>query len=387
MTYVIVGGGLSGSLTALALADAGRGRDVVLIEPGPSLGGNHTWSFHETDLHDGQRALVLPLVSWRWPRQVVKFPDHARTLDIGYLSVSSQRFGAVVRDRLERSGVRLLLGERAVEVGGRRVRLARGTVLEGDVVLDARGPERDVAADEASPRVAYQKFVGLELDLDRDGPWELPVVMDATVGQSDGFRFVYVLPFSRRHVLVEDTVYAEDGTLDAAAFERRVLDYAERHGVGVRAVLRREVGVLPLTLRGVPAAAPTGGDERPVAIGYRGNFFHPVTGYSLPAAARVALAVARAADRREIDAALAAISRELAPQRRFEQRLNRLLFEAMPGEQRWRAFARFYRLPEPTIERFFASHNTRWDRARVLVGRPPAGISWRRALAAAWRAG
>ena len=95
--------------------------------------------------------------------------------------------------------------------------------------------------------MAYQKFVGLELDLDRDGPWEVPIVMDATVSQADGFRFVYVLPFSRRRVLIEDTVYAEDGAVDVAAFERRVLDYAERHGVGVRAVIRREVGVLPLT--------------------------------------------------------------------------------------------------------------------------------------------
>ena len=29
----------------------------------------------------------------------------------------------------------------------------------------------------------------------------------------------------------------------------------------------------------------------PLAVGYRGGFFHPVTGYSLPLAARVALAV------------------------------------------------------------------------------------------------
>jgi len=210
--------------------------------------------------------------------------------------------------------------------------------------------------------------------------------MDATVSQADGFRFVYVLPFSRRQVLIEDTVYAEDGAFDVAAFERRVLDYAERHGVGVRAVIRREIGVLPLMLRDGPVAAPDG-DEGPIPIGYRGGFFHPVTGYSLPAAARVALAVARAADRREIGVALGAIARAVASQRRFEQRLNRLLFEAMPGEARWHAFARFYRLPAPTIERFFASSNTLWDRARVLLGRPPAGISLRRALATAWRAG
>jgi lycopene beta-cyclase len=386
MSYVIVGGGLAGSLAALALADAGRGRDLVLIEPGRSLGGNHTWSFHETDLDEGQRGLVMPLVSWRWPRQIVRFPTHARTLEIGYLSVSSERFGMLVRGRLERAGVRVLLGERAVDVTGRDVRLGSGAILEADVVLDARGTAGGVIRGDGA-RTAYQKFVGLELDLDRDGPWEVPVVMDATVDQTDGFRFVYVLPFSRRHVLVEDTVYAEHGALDVGAFERRALEYAERHGVGIRRVMRREAGVLPLSLTDWPAAPPRDVDEGPIAIGYRGGFFHPATGYSLPAAARVALAVARAADRHETRLKLAAISRDLAPQRRFQQRLNRLLFDAMPGAERWRAFARFYRLPAPTIERFFASHNTLWDRARVLVGRPPAGISLRRAFATAWRSG
>jgi lycopene beta-cyclase len=164
------------------------------------------------------------------------------------------------------------------------------------------------------------------------------------------------------------------------------MEYAERHGVGVRRVLRREVGVLPLSLTGGSDATAADGGERPIAIGYRGGFFHPVTGYSLPAAARVALAIARAPDRCETSARLASLRRERESQWRFGQRLNRLLFDAMPGEARWRAFARFYRLPAPTIERFFASDNTIWDRARVLLGRPPGGISLRRALATAWRA-
>ena len=50
--HVIVGGGLAGGLIALALANAGRGGHVTLIEREPRLGGNHTWSFHLTDLGD-----------------------------------------------------------------------------------------------------------------------------------------------------------------------------------------------------------------------------------------------------------------------------------------------------------------------------------------------
>jgi lycopene beta-cyclase len=119
-----------------------------------------------------------------------------------------------------------------------------------------------------------------------------------------------------------------------------------------------------------------------VRIGYRGGFFHPVTGYSLPLAVRVARALAQAPSAGEMPRIAVALSRALAHQRRLGHLLNRLLFHAMPPEQRWTALERFYRLPEATVARFYASRTTALDRWRLLVGRPPAGLSWRRWIAA-----
>jgi lycopene beta-cyclase len=374
-THVIVGGGLAGGLAALALAEAGRGRGVVLVDREDHLGGNHTWSFHETDLEPEERALVLPLSSSRWPRQVVRFPGYERTLETGYVAVSSERFGRLVGERLARAGTRVLLGRRVAALDAAGVRLDDGERLAAPIVLDARGPRSDDAR-----AVGFQKFVGLEVELAADGPWADPVVMDATVPQTDGFRFVYVLPFSRRRVLVEDTTYEEGPRLDADAYERRALDDLAAHGAPVRRVLRRELGVLPLPA--VAAAAPVVDDGGALAIGYRGGFFHPVTGYSLPIAVRVARALAAAGTRADAVGALGELRRALEPQRRFERLLNRLMFRAMPAAARWRALARFYELPEPTIARFYASRSTGWDRARVLVGRPPRGVVWSRLLGA-----
>jgi lycopene beta-cyclase len=373
---IIAGGGLAGGLAALALADEGRGARVVLVESGGALGGDagHTWSCHESDLDGDVRALVTPLVAHRWPRQIVRFPGRERRLDTGYLTVTGERFARLVRERLERAGARVLLGAHAVDVGERKVRLADGRVLEGDIVLDARGPERLAA------RGGFQKFVGLEVALEDDGPWDLPVVMDASVEQVAGFRFAYVLPFSRRHVLVEDTVYAEDSRLDIDAYTRRVTAYVEAHGARIARVLRREVGVLPLPVDDDRQSKVGGGG--PLPIGYRGGFFHGVTGYSLPDAARVARTVSRVRSREEASHALAALARAGAGQRRFQRLLARLLFRALPPPQRWTALERFYRLPDETIARFYASRSTAFDRARVLVGRPPAGLSWRRLLSA-----
>lgn len=372
LTHVIVGGGLAGGLAALALAEAGRGPQVALVDQHAALGGNHTWSFHETDLDAADRALVMPLVSWRWPRQTARFPGQDRTLDTGYATVTSDRFARVVGDRLAHCGVRLLMQRAAVSVTAERVQLDDGTQLRAETVLDGRGP-----AEVHAPAAGYQKFLGLELELADDGPWTDPVVMDATVSQDEGFRFIYVLPFSRRHVLVEDTVYGDTPILDGAMYERRIAAYVEAAGARLGRVLRREAGVLPLP--GDAADAPDGGgDDRPIPVGYCGGFFHPVTGYSLPVAARVARAVASAGSRAETVAALSEIAQSLEPQRRFERLLNRLMFRAMRAEDRWTALARFYRLPEPTIARFYASRSTRWDRARMLLGRPPRGMAWTR---------
>ena len=377
--HVIVGGGLAGGLIALALANAGRGAQVTLIEREPRLGGNHTWSFHLTDLGEGERELVAPLVTRRWEQQEVRFPGRARILELGYATVTSDRFAEVITSRLIGAGVRLLFDRRVAGVGSSLVRLEDESLVRGRLVIDARGIAPSAPPRVATARAGYQKFVGLELALRSDGPWTRPLLMDATVPQTEGYRFMYVLPFSARRVLVEDTMYSDGPSLDTSEVERRILAYTAAHGVTVTQVLRREAGVLPLPLDGeIDLPCP----GTPIAVGYRGGFLHPVTGYSLPLAARVALAIANARTSEETPAAVRAVARQLEPQRRFGQLLNRLLFEAMPPAARWTAFERFYRLPEATIARFYASASNWGDRARILIGRPPAGLSWRHLLGA-----
>src|SRR3546814_14696125 len=78
----IVGGGLAGGLAALALAAKRPDLDVRLVEPGP-IGGNHVWSFFDSDIAKTDRWLVAPLVRHHWPRYDVPFPSHDRRLRLG----------------------------------------------------------------------------------------------------------------------------------------------------------------------------------------------------------------------------------------------------------------------------------------------------------------
>ncbi len=44
--------------------------------------------------------------------------------------------------------------------------------------------------------LGYQKFLGLELEFAQEQKLQVPIIKDARVAQTDGNRFMYVLPFS-----------------------------------------------------------------------------------------------------------------------------------------------------------------------------------------------
>ncbi|MEJ0065044.1 MAG: lycopene cyclase family protein [Caulobacteraceae bacterium] len=60
--------------------------------------------------------------------------------------------------------------------------------------------------------------------------------------------------------------------------------------------------------------------------------------------------------------------------RAFYRLLNRMLFRAAQPDQRYKVLERFYRLPAPLIERFYAGDATLGDKLRILSGKPPVPI-------------
>ena len=153
--FVIVGGGLAGSLIALAKAETGAGRSVTLVEQEARLGGNHTWSFHRSDVDPTGWGLVAPLVAHRWPRYQVRFPGRTRTIEGDYATISSERFARIVQARLVAAGVRVMLGRRVRGLDAGAVHLDDGAEIRGALVIDARGPARGAS----SGRAGFQKFL------------------------------------------------------------------------------------------------------------------------------------------------------------------------------------------------------------------------------------
>jgi lycopene beta-cyclase len=357
----ILGGGLAGGLIAFALSQRRPEVQFALVERGEMLGGNHVWSFFDSDIDPADRWIVESFVSHSWDGYEVRFPAHRRTIAARYNSIESEQFDRILRERLPAESIRL-----GVEA------------QDGDI--DTRGP-----GDLSHVDAGWQKFVGLLLNTAEPHGLQRPVVMDATVEQIDGYRFVYVLPFGPSQLFVEDTYYSDTPDLDVEAVRGRVLDYAAAKGWRVTPTNRMETGVLPVVVGGdFEAYWHSTGDEAAKG-GMRAGLFHPTTGYSLPDAVRLASAIARAPDlSRE---GLAQLTREHGARawkrRGFYRMLDTMLFRAAYPHERYRIMERFYTLSEPLIARFYAAQSTRFDQLRILTGKPPIPIP--RALGAILR--
>ncbi|MEM7695987.1 MAG: lycopene beta-cyclase CrtY [Pseudomonadota bacterium] len=368
---IIAGGGLSGVLTAMAVKTARPEAHLTLIEQGETLGGNHTWSFYETDLDARGTALITPMITYAWDGYETRFPDLSRSFSTGYRTIKSRQLHEVAMAAL---GPAVRLNTPIEAVDDRGVTLTGGERLSADTVIDARG-----ARELKGTVLRWQKFLGREVKLDAPHGLTQPTIMDATVSQIDGYRFVYLLPFTEDTLLIEDTYYSEGAEIDRQALHKRIDDYAASRGWRIVADNEQERGALPLLLSGDFAkmwqhASPPGSG---VPLGLRAGLFHPVTGYSLPASVRVAIAIGDLSGpltTERVRAAVKALAQEHFRSSSFDRLLNRFLFLAGRPENRHRVLARFHTMPQGLIERFYAGRLPPLERIRILFGKPPIPI-------------
>jgi lycopene beta-cyclase len=370
--YAIVGGGLQGCLAAHALAWHRPEAAVLLVERGSTPCGNHTWSFHETDVAGQARGWFDPLIAHRWPAYRVRFPGLSRRVGIPYATITSDRLRAATVALAAGTGARpnglvIRCGERCEIRSATTVRLGTGADVSCRVILDCRGREAPSGGGGAA---GYQTFIGHEFETGGRWPAAEPTVMDVPDDQAEGFEFLYELPLGPDRVLLEYTRFHEEPGYDDARADALIAARLAEAGLGTTRTIRTERGCLPM-----PYAKSAGPGGQWPAGGYAGGWYHAATGYSMPLAVRFAEIVARTPpDRVAAEVAAAAATDRL--RRGFTRFLNRLLFCLVRPEDRWRIFHRFYRvLPEDRIARFYAHRFTCTDAARIVLGRPPLGLA------------
>ncbi len=363
----IVGGGLAGGLTAYALSVKRPDLDIRLIDPGETFGGNHVWSFFTSDIADGDRWIVEPFVDHRWSDYEIRFPALARSFHAPYNSIRSHSFDQHLRAALPPAAP---VRAAAVSVTPTAVYLDNQTAIHAGGVLDGRG-----IGDLDHLDFGWQKFIGQEFRTARPHGVTMPVVMDATVDQIDGYRFVYVLPFGTDRIFIEDTYYSDGPDIDRDALRARIAAYAAAHGWEIAETIHEEIGALPVTMGGnFQRYWQSGGAA--AKIGVRAALFHGTTGFSLPDAVRTASLIAGLDDVSgpAIERAMHRFASDRWAKGGFYRLLDRMLFRAADPPHRYKVLERFYGLHPALISRFYAGRTNALDKMRILAGKPPVPL-------------
>ena len=369
---ILVGGGLANGLIALRLQMTRPETRVLIVESEKTLGGEHTWSFHTSDLTPDQLTWIRPLITRSWPSYRAMFPQFERTLSGGYHSVASTDFHRVLSKIL---GNAVWLNKKVTTLSTHHVMLSDGSRINGQCVIDGRGFPAN-----AHPFAGYQKFLGIDVTLSEPHGEADPILMDGRVPQVDGLRFFYTLPWSERTIQIGEARFSDSPEVIRKPFREAIEEYARRRGWKIKSVQREEVGILPAPMGGDVSDFNPGPDSSTSkgipTSGVRAGLFHTTTGYSLPFALRFAEAVSALPilDSPNVFALGQQASREEWERAKYFRLLNRMLFKAAAPDQRFKMFQQFYRRSEKLIQRFYYGRLKPTDYVRIMTGKPPISL-------------
>lgn len=276
---IIAGGGAAGLSLVCHLAQSSlRDRRVLIVEQEAKDQNDRTWCFWSD-----KPTLFDPIVSRSWNQLQVLGNRFAKTLDlqsyrynlirgIDFYRFARQTISATPHMDLLRGTVeRIEDGDQEASV------LVDGQRYVGTWVFDSLFNWDVFKTDAAHYHVLVQQFKGWEIETQENAfnP-QAATFLDFRTSQEQGAHFMYVLPFSERHALVESVLWtAHPVSWDACeqalhlhiAHTLKITDYATR---------REERGITPLTDWPFPRQR----GKRIMAIGIQGGRVKPSTGYA-----------------------------------------------------------------------------------------------------------
>jgi len=363
---LILGGGLSGSLLAWRLKRSHPHLSFLLIEKGDCLGGNHTWSFHKKDVSAAAWTWLEPLISKTWDQHRVVFPRFQKTIPTQYASIRSE---LLHRHLMSEFGLQVRLKTTVERVESSGVFLDSGEKTEARWIFDARGTGK------IQEKVCgFQKFFGLDLKLKNPHGLKEPLLMDASVEQKEGYRFLYCLPWNETEILVEDTRYSLQPSIDSTSYRREIENYCAKRNWVIEEIIREEKGSLPLPLDFNFTDESKKQSSNLLALGMRARLMHPTTGYSLPDTVR-SIEYLTALPESQWMRKWPAFLKKTQRRQKFFMRLNRVMFFGRPFHERYLFLQHFYQLPFYLMGRFYSGQMKWMDKLLFFLRRAPVPLS------------
>lgn len=351
---LIAGGGVAGSLAALALARFRPEVPVLIVEEKECFGGLGFQCWFDAEL-EGAERLILPLASARWPGFYVAFDDFSRKLKEPCGGVEGAALHRAVVETLAPDQYRL--GVKVVAVKEDALVLDGGEEIKAEGAIDARG-----ATNLSMLELGYEARLERIYRFAAPHGVDRPVLIDATASGGGGGLF-QVAPLDEARLVVADVALSER-SLPGEQAAARIDHYVALRGWRAGAIEHEAVVTRPLPRDGDFAAFWRIGGARVAKLGLRGGFFHPVTGRSIGDSARAAMLLTRQQDfsGAALHDAFEEEARRLWRGREPLRAINRALCAA---DDRIERLAALFRLDPGLIGRFHADRMGMIERRRV----------------------
>jgi lycopene beta-cyclase len=286
---LIAGGGLAGSLAALAMARLRPDVPMLLVAEGDRLGGRGTLFVLDAALGEAERNLLAPLAVHSWDAFYALLPGRPRKLKLRCHAIEAGAIDAALREALRPEQMRL--DARMVAVRDDTILLAGGDSVGGIGVLDARG-----WAHQTTLELGWRHGVSRTLRFAAPHRLDLPVAADTSLGSAAGCALFTCIPLDAHRLVVERLRYAQAIEPDAAEGGAAIDAWVAARGWSGAETEAEDSFSTAVPLGGDFAGYWRIGGARVAKLGARGGFFGLGIGPHLADAAATAVALAARRD-------------------------------------------------------------------------------------------
>jgi lycopene beta-cyclase len=273
----IAGAGLAGLLTAEMITRRKPGASILLLDSFTGIRNDRTWCYWTN-----KPSPFPDLVSHRWNSiEVALGKSRLSTLpgEIRYEHITEADFRAFILKKLHATGSVTSITTKVHSIHEHAV---GSEVVTGIGVFGAKKTFQSIfkPSEARAPRYpVLQHFLGWEITAEKPVfNAQTVTLMDFNVSQKHGFAFMYILPFSNTHALVEYTLFSRS-VLENHHYEQAIEAWLSAElslNKGDYTLQRVEKGVIPMH----DIAISTHPASTVVNIGTPAGWVKPSTGYA-----------------------------------------------------------------------------------------------------------
>lgn len=274
--YILAGGGCAGLSLAYHLLESSlKDSQILIIDPNQGEVPNKTWCYWSKE------ALPIHPQSARFSWNSFYLKDANQQLskpleELSYHHLNSHDFYAHVLEKIRQFPNVHFLKEKVVSLSpagtGVQVTTNASGTFNASYVFDSR-----VESGPSNQSILNQIFIGIRIKVSEPlfdpKKWGL---MDFETLPSNGFDFIYTLPFSTHEALVEYTAYTTEEQSEESLLEELQAFLRLKYGPIAYDIQFQESGKIPMSTRNFFSSV----SPRHIPIGTAAGWTKPSTGYT-----------------------------------------------------------------------------------------------------------